>query len=608
MNCHRGYPIDEVSELSTEDLGELGLSNKKAASAVRGLAKVNTPTSTPSKTGADLEKIRSALAAIKDRADDYDDWVGVGFALKNAVRKGELSDADGLELFDEFSRFSEGKYPGRDAIEDKWFNALDGNPENPRTLGSVFHDAKQAGWVDPTAHGAVIVRQPQVPAMRSAFDPDTLDESQMDWPILEIKGKRQMARADVRNVQYLLKKIGAVVWFDEFSLVPRIDWFRGAQELDDAAMRTLFVAAKRLGLEIKKDFFYDCVLDIAHKDARHPVRDYLDAVKWDGKPRIERALIDYFKAPNTPFVRAVSKIVFLALVRRVRQPGCKFDEILVLESPEGYQKSSALRALAPDPALFTDTLHLGAGSKDTIEQTAGKWIVEVSELGGMERKEVEHVKAQASRQTDRARLAYARSASDVPRQWVMIGTTNKGTGDAYLKSTTGNRRFWPIEVGRVDVNAIIRDRDQLWAEASHLEASGKSIRLPKYLWSAAAAEQEARREVDPMEADLFDAIVGVKGFVPAHTLYDILGLGDQRDRSKRSQRHASIIARVMKDHGWKPTRRKNGTVRGYENDPNGPWLAGQFQDGVWRWSSQNLANAPTLAALAGHQNTARGTP
>ena len=89
----------------------------------------------------------------------------------------------------------------------------------------------------------------------------------------------------------------------------------------------------------------------------------------------------------------------------------------------------------------------------------------------MNKSEVENVKAQASRRVDRARLAYARSAVDVPRQFIMIGTTNKGTGDAYLKSDTGNRRFWPVEIDQFDTAALERDRDQLWAEAAHHEAN-----------------------------------------------------------------------------------------------------------------------------------------
>jgi predicted P-loop ATPase len=123
---------------------------------------------------------------------------------------------------------------------------------------------------------------------------------------------------------------------------------------------------------------------------------------------------------------------------------------------------------------FCDDLPMSANGKQVIEQTVGKWIVEVAELSGMRKTEIEHLKALLSRQTDRARPAYGRLPTEKRREFILIGTTND---DKYYKDLTGNRRFWPVKAPKFDLPALRRDRDQLWAEAALREAAGESTRL-----------------------------------------------------------------------------------------------------------------------------------
>ena len=132
--------------------------------------------------------------------------------------------------------------------------------------------------------------------------------------------------------------------------------------------------------------------------------------------------------------------------------------------------------------------------------TAGKWLVELPELDGMGKRDASTVKSMASRQIDKARLSYGRATSERPRQFVLVGTVNE---NHYLRDSTGNRRFWPIKVGDCDVDAIARDRDQLWAEAAYYEARGESLVLPKNLWSAATEAQQKRMLIDPWGEILF---------------------------------------------------------------------------------------------------------
>ncbi|RYZ17362.1 MAG: hypothetical protein EOO70_02155, partial [Myxococcaceae bacterium] len=214
-------------------------------------------------------------------------------------------------------------------------------------------------------------------------------------------------------------------------------------------------------------------IELAVKHRRvHPVRDYLKGVIWDGVPRLERWLTTYLGVEDTPYTQAVGASTLRAAVARALRPGSKVDTMLVLQGEQGAGKSKSIRALCGE-RWFTDDL-AEFGSKDAAEQLLGAWFVEVAELGAMNRSEVERVKSFISREVDRFRPAYGHKVVDRPRQCVFIGTTN---ADTYLRDETGNRRFWPVQVGAVgqlDVEALKRDRDQLWAEAVAQVAAGAS--------------------------------------------------------------------------------------------------------------------------------------
>jgi len=188
-----------------------------------------------------------------------------------------------------------------------------------------------------------------------------------------------------------------------------------------------------------------------------------------------------------------------------------------------------------------------------IESLRGRWIIEAAELSGMRRADIEHLKAFLSRQVDRARLAYGRIVSEVPRQCVIVGTTNSLE---YLRDTTGNRRFWPVRCQRFNITELRRDRDQLWAEAAAREARGASIRLNQELWKKAAEEQERRLTRDPWFEALHDALEDMKGKISMEAIWTIL---DVRG-AQRGQEQSRRVGEAMRKLGW---RRANtaGTVK-----------------------------------------------
>jgi predicted P-loop ATPase len=352
------------------------------------------------------------------------------------------------------------------------------------------------------------------------------------------------------NVLIAIEMLGIELTYDAFQDRALIAGLEGeGPKLDDHALRRLrMLIAERFQFMPDKDMFTDVVLDLARQHTFHPVLDYLDGLKWDGVKRIDRWLIDYGGAEDTPFNRAAGALWSVAAVRRVQSPGCKFDELPVGEADQGTNKSSALRILAVKDEWFSDYFPLGKDGKEVIEATQGKWIIEAAELHGMSTAKIEQLKAQLSRQVDSARLAYGRLPTDVPRQFVAFSTTNS---NRYLTDPTGNRRFWPVKVQRFDLEALRRDRDQFWAEAAAREAEGVSLHLPEELWPVAAVVQAARVEDHPFVAQ-FEAMLGDLDncrFICAEA-WDLLGL----QPGHMTQANQVNIGNSLRSLGWERKR------------------------------------------------------
>lgn len=361
--------------------------------------------------------------------------------------------------------------------------------------------------------------------------------------LLDAKGEKILSK-NPENIRRALEKLGVTLSFDLFAQKAIIRWNKFHAALNDAICRDLWFEVERVyHFQPPKDYFWDTVEHLAYKNKFHPVVDYLESVKWDGVNRLEDWLIRAGKAADQPFTRAVSAIVLMAAVRRVIHPGCKYDEMLVLESGEqGLQKSSALQLLCPTPAWFSDDLPLNVESKQIVERTIGKWIIEASDLSGMSPTKAEHLKAMLSRQVDGpVRLAYGRLPVEQPRQFIIIGTTNSYS---YLTDLTGNRRFWPVRVERFDLGWIRENRDQLWAEAYSRVRNGGSIRLPQELWEQAELQQTRRLTGDPWENALTKAFCEEHMRVSPDEPWEVLGVTMERRDAKGQLRIATIMQKL----------------------------------------------------------------
>lgn len=263
----------------------------------------------------------------------------------------------------------------------------------------------------------------------------------------------------------------------EPNLAPTRGSWRTVQDRDYTAIQEL---CQRSGLEkISRDIVINGIQKHAYGFPFHPVRNYLEGLKWDGADRLQSFFISCYgargqgeedDAPLTEadgrYMAAVAKAIFCGAVARIYKPGDKVDTVPVLEGRQGVSKSEAVGLLFKP--WFSENLPADLGSKDAMSALAGVWGVELSELP-QARKDVDTVKAFLSRRVDRYRPAYAREEIEQPRQCVFLATTNE---EHYLKDTTGNRRFLPVKVGQANLDLIKLLRDQLWAQAVVLYRRG----------------------------------------------------------------------------------------------------------------------------------------
>ena len=230
----------------------------------------------------------------------------------------------------------------------------------------------------------------------------------------------------------------------------------------------------------------------------HPVRDYLDELpKWDGVKRVEEILIRCLEADDTPYVRAVTRKTFAAAVARIYHPGIKFDSVLVFDGVQGIGKSTLFKDLVGEE-FYSETLSLtDMNDKSGAEKLQGFWIIEIAELAGMKKADIEKVKAFLSTSDDKYRPSYGKTVESHPRQCVIIASVNGERG--YLRDITGNRRFWIVKLRQTSPKKdwnIREQRDQIWAEAKEIWAAGEKLYLEGSLMSLAAEAQKSAMEED----------------------------------------------------------------------------------------------------------------
>lgn len=384
-----------------------------------------------------------------------------------------------------------------------------------------------------------------------------LEDYRNGWRAHLLYNQKKRPRANLANALTALRDAPewqGVLAYDEFAhkivvrrpppwLHTSSGWLDRAWTEADTILATDWLQHQDIGVTV--EVVWQAVLAVAKEHGFHPIRDNLNALHWDGEPRIDAFARDVLGAADTPYAKAVTRATFIAAVARVMAPGCKVDTVLILEGLQGSLKSTGIDMLFRP--WFADTLS-PIGTKDANQELAGVWCIELSELAALKNQKIEATKAFIARRTDRYRPAYGRVVADFPRQCIFVATTNAET---YLRDETGARRFWPVRCGRLNIDLLADIRDQLWAEALALYLSDEPWWLTDATVIETAEEEQADRfDLDPWEAKIRECLTGREQTSVESLLLSPLGV----EPSKQTKAHATRVGRIMTHLGWRRRR------------------------------------------------------
>lgn len=322
---------------------------------------------------------------------------------------------------------------------------------------------------------------------------------------------------------------------------------------DDLTHQTQIWCERFYQVAFPESIMATAIRAIARKDTRHPIREYLSKLVWDKKKRLDLWLTKYLRVKESPYTRAVGAAWMISAVARAFEPGCKVDHVLIIEGGQRGGKSTCLRSLCRDEEWYLET-DVQIGSKDALQVIRGKWIVELAELDSLARADLSKVKAFITCRIDTYRASYGREVIDQPRGCVFVGSTND---DEYLKDETGGGRWWPVwtpssEEDRLDFSAVVRDRDQLWAEAvARYRAREPWHLIDPAILTAAHLEQEDRRQKhpweDPIRAYLLNKKRQERGVSALEILQTVVGI----DFAKAAVGDSMRVVRILSGMGWR---------------------------------------------------------
>lgn len=327
-------------------------------------------------------------------------------------------------------------------------------------------------------------------------------------PLNAWKGKLQSngkggVKKSMTNLMLFLKNLpefGTTIRWNE--LAQRAEW--NGRPLEEADLIDARLILEGHSYEPTVTDLLPALIRHARENTFHPVRDYLRSLKWDGTLRLDYWLQQCLGAPNTAFNKLAGRKTLIAAVARAFKPGCKVDTVLVLEGPQGVKKSTAIEVLFSE-VWAAESVNLFDQHNKMVMSMMGAWVVELAEFVAVTKRDQNAVKGMLSMRVDKVVLPYAKIASEHPRQCIFFGTINPGeTG--YLTDGTGNRRYWPVEVVKADLDLIRARRDQLWAEATKAFFADE----PWWLDGEGEAKLAQDEASDREKIDVWDEILALK--------------------------------------------------------------------------------------------------
>ena len=387
-------------------------------------------------------------------------------------------------------------------------------------FGHLDDGSEDQNGKDRPSYKAMAAFATEDPSTSLTLAKDTKEKAVLDFEAEDNEGwetklsrtEEGAVRSIITNAVLILQNHPALqgIRFNELSgaveVKGRLPWRRPNKYWRDADDAQLYGwVADQYGVQFPENKFAKAFTIVTDQRRFNPLRDYLrELPEWDGVPRVDTLLVDYLGAEDTPYVRAVTRKTLIGAVQRVWEPGCKFDTVLVLDGKPGIGKSTLLRKLGGK--WFSDSLSLAdTRDKTAAEKLQGVWIMEIGEMQGTKKADVDIMKGFISRQVDEYRAAYGRVVERHPRTAIICGTTNSTTG--FLRDTTGNRRFWPVTVegGRLSVWDMTEEtRAQIWAETIIYATDGEDSFLDAQMEIEAARAQQAALEYNDRQGEVED--------------------------------------------------------------------------------------------------------
>ncbi len=388
------------------------------------------------------------------------------------------------------------------------------------------------------------------------------------------KWRLQLLRKDGRlidcreNIYIMLRNHplwAGVIWLDDFArrivkqkpapwdraagFVPGSEWAH-----EDDLRLGMWLAQREALLIRSQENLSTAVAWVATESRFHPVRNYLDALVWDGQARCADWLTDYLGVEKTEYAMLAGRLFLIGMVARIYQPGCQMRFMPILEGEQFKGKSSALRILGGE--WFGDTT-LDLNNKDAYQLIQGCWLHEIAELDALNRSESTRTKAFVSSQVDRFRAPYERSPRDWARQTVFVGTTNQ---DEYFKDPTGNTRYWPLRVeavSNINLDGLAENRDQIFAEAVVRYKNRERWHPTREEQQRLFEPEQADREIaDPWQSLIFEWLVGKTETTATDILVECLKIEAGKIDSMRQM--STRVGISMKRLGWVKKRRTDG--------------------------------------------------
>lgn len=512
------------------------------------------------------EQLREILSVLDPAPTAREDWLAVGMALHHETG----GSREGFRLFNEWSgsrdEAGELRYPKYkvEDVRNAWQSfgrRGSGAVTTARTLRMMA--SEQGLFIDPN---------PVKLEDFDAFPCETLPTEGVSVSLKFKRDKKGKIEATMENCNVALRSTsfcGIEIRFDQFrdeimfSPDGAADW----QAFADADYSRLRIRLEKQGFKpIGREMIRDVVLLVADENPFDSAIEWLSGLQWNGVARVDNFLVDYFGAEPSEYTTAVSRYLWTAMAGRVMAPGIKADMVPILVGQQGAGKSSGVAAMSPAPDFFAE-VSFHEREDDLARKMRGRLVAEIGELRGLHTRELEHIKAFITRTHENWIPKYREFAVTFPRRLVFIGTTNQ---EEFLADETGNRRWLPIKVDGADVEAIERDRLQLWAEARGLfQANGIAFREAERLAKDVHDDhmiKDSWADVVNNWLDETDILTGeINREKKLITTTEILTDALSFDKKHISRREELRIAKVLQGLGFeKAVSRQNGkNVKGW---------------------------------------------